>query len=319
MNKETKQAIATAVLNYMETTNASQADIARKTGVRKEYLVTILKEGSDFTYNAGKGKTGFIPVANFNKLADLVEYEYEKTYWEVQPTVQLTSMLSTLNDAKEYGATNVIIGDTGCGKTFTKELFAKRNPSDVFNVTIGSSDNIADIIDKTMSALSINSEARTKSKKLREIIKKLRYLKEAGYTPVIIYDEAEYMKQPALCNIKELYDHLLTYCSIILIGTPQLIANLETMRKRNKPGIPQLWRRLKFGVRMLPEIDRSYSLFLNDIDDKTLKSFLQRNCENYGELHDVMVPAMREADRLNESLTLPFVRTVLNLPETLYA
>lgn len=319
MNKETKQAIASEVIQYMETTKASQADIARKTGVRKEYLVTILKTNSDFSYNAGKGKTGFIPVTNFNKLADLVGYEYEKTYWEIQPTVQLTSMLNTLNDSKQFGTTNVIIGDTGCGKTFTRELFAKRNPSDVFNVTIGSSDNIADIIDKTMLALSINSEVRTKSKKLREIIKKLRSLKEAGYTPVITYDEAEYMKQPALCNIKELYDHLLTYCSIILIGTPQLITNIETMRKRNKPGIPQLWRRLKFGVRLLPEIDRSYTLFLNDIEDKQLKSFLQRNCENYGELHDVMVPAMREADRLDEKLTLPLVRTVLNLPESLYA
>ena len=319
MNKETKQAISQAVTNYIEEHNASQADVSRKTGVRKEYLVTILKKDSDFTYNAGRGKQGFIPVSNFNKLADLVEYEYEKTYWETQPTAQLSSMLNTLNDAKEFGVTNVIIGDTGCGKSYTRGLFAKHNPSDVFTVTIGSSDNIADIIDKTMQALSINSEARTKSKKLREIIKKLRYLKDTGYKPVIIYDEAEYMKQPALCNIKELYDNLLSYCSIILIGTKQLLTNIETMRKRNKPGIPQLWRRLKFGIRILPEIDRSYAQFLGDVEDKELKGFLQRNCENYGELHDVMVPAMREADRLNETLTLPLVRTVLNLPESLYA
>ena len=91
------------------------------------------------------------------------------------------------------------------------------------------------------------------------------------------------------------------------------------MRKRNKAGIPQLWRRLKFGIRMLPEIDRRFLLFLSDIEDKELKAFLQRNCENYGELNSVLLPALREADRTSQPLTLPFVRTVLNLPESLYA
>ena len=139
-------------------------------------------------------------------------------------------------------------------------------------------------------------------------------LKLQGLMPMIIFDEAEYMKQPALCALKELYDNLNKKCALVLIGTDQLIKNIERMRKRNKDGIPQLYRRIKFGIRVLPSIDTSFKEFLNSIEDKELVKFLKSNCDNYGELHDALVPAMREADRIGEPLTEKLVRKVLNIP-----
>ena len=41
--------------------------------------------------------------------------------------------------------------------------------------------------------------------------------------------------------------------------------------------------------------------------------FLRENCDNYGELHDVLVPAMREADITGEPLTVDFIKTVLDI------
>ena len=114
--------------------------------------------------------------------------------------------------------------------------------------------------------------------------------------------------------MKELYDGLIGCCSIVMMGTPQLLRNIDIMRKKDKPGIPQFYRRVKFGIRVLPDIDKSFKLFLNGID-ANLKKFLQDNCDNYGELHDVLVPAMREADRLGEPLTETLVRKILNMPE----
>jgi hypothetical protein len=118
---------------------------------------------------------------------------------------------------------------------------------------------------------------------------------------------------------KELYDGLLKYCAIILIGTDELLDKLDKMRKRKKEGMRQFYRRLKFTVRILPSIDTTFKMFLNDIEDKELKAFLQPNCDNYGELHDALVPAMREADRTGEQLTESFVRKVLNIPKTMFA
>ena len=53
--------------------------------------------------------------------------------------------------------------------------------------------------------------------------------------------------------------------------------------------------------------------FLDDITDREIVRFLTENCDNYGELHDVLVPAKREADITCEPLTVDFIKTVLNL------
>ncbi len=311
-----KQQIANAIKSYMNTHELSQADIAKKSGVRKEYINIILKPDSNFMYSAGN-KTGLIPEKHFYALAELVGISMEKAYWEIQTTDQLTNILSNLQTAKKAGSTLVIIGDTGAGKTFALDLFAKRHPQDVFTLKVGSSDNLGDIIDKIIEQLNITT-GKTKSRKIRDIAKKLKELKLLGHTPMIAFDEAEYMKQPALCACKELYDNIHEHCAMVLIGTDQLIDNIDRLRKRNKAGIPQFYRRIKFGIRNLPPIDRSFAIFLSDIKDRRLKSFLQRNCENYGELHDALVPALREADESGQPLTEQLVKTVLGIPESMY-
>ena len=102
---------------------------------------------------------------------------------------------------------------------------------------------------------------------------------------------------------------------MVLIGTDQLNAHLDKLRKKNKDGIPQLYRRIKFGIRILPSIDRSFKQFLNGItSDVKVIAFLREHCDNYGELHDVLVPALREADRSGEPLTENLIRTMLNMP-----
>jgi DNA transposition AAA+ family ATPase len=221
--------------------------------------------------------------------------------------------MATLEDAQSYGYTNVIIGETGCGKSYAARLFEQKNPKDFFLITVGQSDNLGDLLDKVIDKAKIKDVPRTKSKKLKCIADHMRRLKEDGNNPVIAFDEAEYMKQPALCAMKELYDNLNGFCAVQLIGTDQLLRKIEQLKKKNKDGIPQLYRRIKFGIRILPEIDRSFKQFLGEIDDKALKTFLQEKCDNYGELHDVLVPAMRESDRTGEPLTVDFIRKILNI------
>lgn len=309
MNNSTKQQIASALNTYIDKYQLTQADIARKANVRQEYLVSILK--NEFTYNAGK-KQGLIPDKYFNQLAQLIGFSTKKVYWQNRPTPQLTTALAILDEAKQFGYTRLIIGETGCGKTQSIDLFTRANPKDTYVVTVGSSDNLSDLIDKIIDSLNITT-GKTKSKKLRDIASKLRALRDEGLQPQIIFDESEYMKQPALCAMKELYDALNQLCSIVMMGTMQLVENLNRLRKRNKNGIPQFYRRVKFGIRILPRVDTSFKLFLNDIEDKELIRFLQKNCENYGELHDVLVPCLREADRLDTTINLGLVKQVLNL------
>jgi len=309
MKAEIKRQIIDALENYMTEYSVSQNEVAKRSGVNASYIIQMRKGEYSVAVN---GKTVEISDKHFEKIAELTGFQIRKNYWETKPTEQLMEIMSELEDAKQYGYTRTIIGDTGCGKSYAIELFRQKNPNDTFVVTVSQLDNIGDLLDKILDLLKI-APANTKSKKLKDIVAKLRNMKLEGAAPMLVFDECEYMKQPALCAMKELYDNLNKYCAIVLVGHYQLLNNIERLRKRNKDGIPQLYRRIKFGIRELAPIDRRYTLFLEGMDKK-LSKFLQMECENYGELHDVLVPALREAERTNETISEDFVRGLLNMP-----
>ena len=307
MTTEQKNKIVDALELYLTKFEMSANAFVDKTGINEAYITNI--RNRSFTVS----KTEIRPNW-FEAVATAIGYELHKQYWKTVFTTQTTTMLAHLQDAKDFGYTNVIIGETGSGKSYTAQLFANANPQHLFIIKVGSSDNLSDLIQKILDAAKIPT-AKTKSKNIGAIIKYFQKLKFEGHNPMIIFDECEYVKQPTLCMMKELVDGLLKKCAVILIGTDELTDKLDKMRKRKVEGIRQFYRRLKFTVRVLPSIDTTFKQFLNDVEDAKLRSFLQRNCDNYGELHDALVPAMRESDRTGQALTENFVRKVLNMPE----
>ena len=314
MKPEIKKQIIDALEYYMKEHNISQNEAASRSGVNASYIIQMRK--GDYTILTG-GKMVEISDKYFEKIATMVGFELRKSYWETRATEQLVEIIDILETAKKYGYTRTVIGDTGCGKSYAVDLFRQRNPNDTFVITVSQLDSIGDILDKILDLLKI-APSHTKSKKLRDIVAKLRDMKMEGASPVLIFDECEYMKQPALCAMKELYDNLNKYCAIILVGHYQLLKNLDKLRKKSKDGIPQLYRRIKFGICQLAPIDRNYTMFLDGIEDRKLRKFLQTECENYGELHDVLVPALREAENAGKSISEDFVRQLFNMPENRY-
>lgn len=309
MRNELKQQISGSLNNYLELHKMTASDFAKKSNVNQSYISQI-RQGK-YTTVAGDTEVE-IAQKYFERIAKIIGFQVEKSYWDTVPTAQFYSAMATLDDARNYSETNLIIGGTGSGKTYTAQLFAHQHPVDVFMITVGSTDNIGDLIDKITEVLHIAHPARTKSKKLRQIISAMREMRQSGGRPMLILDESEFMKMPALCSMKELYDNLNGVAAIVLIGTDQLLRNIEKMRKKNKDGIPQLYRRIKFGIRELPAIDRSFKDFINGLEPE-LQRFLKTNCDNYGELHDVLVPVYREAERSGQDPTESLVKTVLGI------
>ena len=310
MDLNIKLSVVEATKKYIELHSMTQSNIARISTVPEAHLVNILK--GEFTYSAGKDKTGNIPDKYFYMLAEMVDFQLQKKLWEFRQTPQMLQTLEILQDARENAVTRVIIGETGCGKSSTLSLFKKKHPADVFSVVVGSEDNLNDLLYKVCTTLRVPFKG-SKSSKIREIARTLEALRLNGRKPTLIFDECEYMKPAALCSIKEFFDYLDKKCSITLIGTEQLKQNIERLRNRDAKGIPQLYRRIKYGFRQLRPVDRKFSNFLQEIKDIKLKTWLQRNCANYGELHDALVPCMKESERLEHPLTLPFVLMVLGL------
>jgi DNA transposition AAA+ family ATPase len=312
METTLKNQIVAALEAYLNEHKMSANTFATKSGVNAS-IISNLRSGKT-TVSAGGGKEVEIADKYYAQIASAINFKLTKEYWKVIETRQTLLALSTLQDAKENGYTNVIIGETGSGKTFTADLFARQHPHDVFSLKIAQTDTITDVIDKIMDAAKINSSAKGKTRKINEIVKHMRKLKLEGHKPMIIFDEAEYMKQPCMCAIKALFDDINGECGIIIIGTPQLLRNLDRLRKKDKDGIPQFYRRIKFGIRHLDSVDRSFKQFFNElsITDKEVIRFISRECENYGELHDVLVPVLRELDRTGEDLSVANICKILN-------
>lgn len=312
MDLTTKLKIAKSTRDYIEAHSLTYTDVHRLASVPKEYMVQIQK--NIFTYNAGKDKQGDIPDKYFLSLGEMVSYDFIKKFWKIRNTPQMIETLAVLQDARETAVTRVVIGETGCGKSHTLGMFKKKNPADVFIVVVGSEDTLNDLINKVCRSLKV-PVIGSRSSRIRETSRALVLLKHNGRKPTLVFDEAEYMKTSALCSIKEYFDYLLKMASIVLIGTHQLVDNIEKLRKRDAKGIPQLYRRIKFGYRYLRPINRNFTDFLEDIKDRKLKNWLKDNCANYGELHDVLMPCYKEAERLEHPLDLKFVLMVLGLNE----
>lgn len=297
---------------WLEQTGFTAEEFAEKNNL-PNYLSGMRK--GKYTVSNGSGKETEIADKYFRIIAEAIDFSLEnKNLWQTRQTPQFMQMISYLEDAKQFGYTNIIIGGTGSGKTFCADLFVKQNPKDNFKITVGSMDTIGDLLDRLTASLRLNISG-SKSKKINAIVRELNIMRLNGRNPVIIWDEAEYMKQATLCNVKEMHDHLYGKCGLVLIGTDQLKLKIEKLKNKNSPGMPQFYRRVKYGIRELKPVDTRFKEFLDGISDKDLVRFLQAECENYGELHDALVPAMREAERLAEPLTENLVRKVLNLPK----
>lgn len=309
MNNRTRQAITAALQQYVrEDKRLSQNEIAEKLNMGVNYISAMIN---------GEDKVGNTTIKDgyWEDVAKLIGVSLQKEYWETKPTKQLYRVLSGLENARTNSSTVLLIGSTGSGKSYTTHIFRQKHAEDTYVVVVGQSDTLSDLIEKMTDATGTRVGSGSKRKRIQAVVETLKRKKRDGKHPVLIFDEAEYLRQPALCSFKELYDHLNGVCGLVMIGTEQLLDNLDRLRKRNKQGIPQLYRRLKFGIQRLEAIDTRFTEFLRDIEDRELVKWLRLNCENYGELHDVLVPALREADRMGKPLSMDLVRLVFNLDD----
>lgn len=314
MNIEIKNQIIAAVTSYMDEKFLTAADVAKKTKINTSYISQLLR--GQYVTNAGN-KTVEIADKYFNQLADFIGLKIEKPFWHIIPTEQFVSAITHLENAKEYERCGIIIGYTGSSKTTAVERFMKNHPVHTYLVTVNKLDTLPTIMERLLEAMGLNEKGRS-ANKLSRIIKHLQRLKHEGEKVIIILDEAENFKVSVFGMVKALYDGIINYASIMLIGTPELTDKMEKMKRADKDGMPQFCRRFKAGTLYLSPIDkRCFVEFFEKvgIEDKDFRKLLLQEADNYGELHDYLEPALKEADRLNQPLTEDFFRLFYNMPK----
>lgn len=305
MNNALKAQIAESAKAYLNDKSLSLNELARRADINQAYVSQILNQKTENN----------IADKWYYTLAKAIGYPIDVIYWDHVTTPQYLAIIAYLEEARETARNRILIGDTGCGKTYAISRYVTTKPLGTFRVTVSSLHSIHILIDDIMNAIGLEP-CGTPVTRLRNVAHKLSIFQMEGMKPLLIIDECENMKASAFGLVKSLYDHLEGVCPVVLIGTTQIKSKITNMLKLNKVGIPQFQRRFIAGERYLPAIDKTFNLFLNEkVEDKRLVNYLRRICNNYGELHDYLELAMKEADKRGTDLTYGFFCEVHGIKE----
>lgn len=311
MHEELKLQIISAAQEYAKQNNLSNNDVADKAKINAGYISNMFR--NQFTVQVS-GKTVEIADRWFYRLAEFCNLTIKKDYWPIVQTRQFVEVVSSLESAKKSGRISVIICDTGGGKTYSVEKFTHNHRQHTYKITVSDAHKLKDILVELLDQLHVPVQYGNAAK-IMAIANRLKELKRNGYQPQIILDEAENLKLPVIKSLKALYDFCNGYASITLIGTQQLIDDLIKMKRKNRGGVPQFYRRIKACIRNVSTSFDFTPFFEKHSVEKPLRRLLNELCENYGELHDYLEPALREADERDEPLTEDLFRLMYNMPK----
>ncbi len=247
-------------------------------------------------------------------------YKYQG--WKNVQTQQSREILTELIETKADARASMIISNTGDGKTTAIRLFKQKEPNHTYIFTLGDSYSLRSLLDEMHKALGIVGDYKYRHNDYRRhamqrIAQRILEIAAEGESPILIFDEAEHARIPVLKAFKELYDHIIMHCGIVLIGTHQLIQQLE--KKSLGQSIPQLKRRFKAGTRFVTTFNKSkdmrpfFDLYVKDLD---LRDTLVNICDNYGELHDYLDPFLRHCDKKGIEPTDAAFRLYHKIPKT---
>lgn len=318
MTNELKLQIANGVLAYAQANGLTNNDIARETGVNSGYLSNILR--LSFTNEVG-GKAVPIGDKHFYKLAAYANISVKKEYWKTVQTRQMMQAITALTDAKQHSRTAMIIQSTGMGKTKAADILCNKTPLHTYRLTVSSLYRLNDILAELADKLGVdfnNGYKLSQKTKVDLLAERLKTIYHNGGKPMIIFDEAENLKMPVINMLKGLYDVVNNYCAIVLIGTETLLVKLTHTRRNSVDAVPQFYRRFKVGLKRLSMLEKhiDFKPFFEAFGvDKGLQKLLISLCDNYGELHDYLEPALKEADERGELLTEDFFRLLYDIPK----
>jgi flagellar biosynthesis GTPase FlhF len=154
MDIEVKKQIVEASKAYASDNGLGQEAIAELAGINISY-VNAMWQGNLSVKGKGDKST---PIKDlyFKKVAGAVGVDCEHRYWDLVETPQFLEIYTELADSKNRGYMKMLIGETGCGKTYTVDRFARDYPANTYKVTVSNLYTIDDIINELCELVGVN-------------------------------------------------------------------------------------------------------------------------------------------------------------------
>jgi len=293
------------------TGNINQTQLARYVGVSGSYMSHIIR-GNWNEIPAGKDKVQLADTY-FIKMAEKVGHQLERTSWKHFDTDNYISMVTAIEDARKRGQNRIIDGETGSGKSYAIKRYQRDRPNGTIVVTCDSfmtntnftcalNDAVAGIPSRTMWVL------------VRNIEEQLMVMYDKGYSPVIIIDEAENLKDSSYGAVKAIIDRVAGKVPIVLVGANQYTQKIRNRAIRMQGCFPQIWSRFKGGMTDLfklnaEELKQVCAAF--GITSKEVIKHIAQRTDNWRDLSDHIKALINEHHETGRPIDLAMAQTLI--------
>ena len=278
LTQQDKDSIAEAARRYIKSKEISQSAFASLVEVDRATISHILN--GKYEIQAGKGKSASISDSKFLSIRRFLDGGKL-----IIRTSNYKDINGTLAFCKRFHKYRIIDGQTGAGKTFACEQFKRNNPIGTYLIRCSGDLTAKELMEAMGTATGVGTEGTRASIRVR-VVEKLKRMEE----PIIIFDEAENLKDSLYAMIKAVADDLKDIAGIVLIGANNSgHGYFEWMRRsaeRKRGCFPQVFSRFKshptvlgsIGQGDIEEVCRHYGF------DAQTRISLQESCKDMRDL-----------------------------------
>lgn len=159
--------------------------------------------------------------------------------YRLADTSARVNLMGYFTKMKEDSSVMWITGQAGVGKSTAAREYAERTP-DVFLLSCSQDMHRSDFMRELSAVIGLDNAGLNIRETLYAIIRHLVTLDR----PLLIFDEADKLKDNVLCYFITIYNELEDRCGIVLLSTDAIRRRIETGVSYNRIGYNELYSRI---------------------------------------------------------------------------
>ncbi len=225
------------VIRFMQENKISTRALARGIQYSHAAVVNYLKNKYD-------ADTKHLETAISEFIAKYEEKRSEQGDGEFIPIAAAMDLWETLEFAREEREIVVVIGNSGCGKTFAKRAWLKKNGHGCVSVECHVRMTGRGLILELLEAMGSQENEPTTRRAVAKLVKELQ-----KQPRMLIIDEADVLPIDGYELLRHIWD--MTSSPIVLIGMPALLEKMTTSKEHRH--LIRLYNRVGMGT-VLPDL-----------------------------------------------------------------
>jgi len=161
------------------------------------------------------------------------------TGWQIVETGAYREIWFAMEDAQEWRNVTWIVGDAGCGKTTTAQLYAQEH-REVFYVLCSEDMSKAEFIREIARTIGLKTDGYTLRDLWDIIIGNLIQME----SPLMVFDEADKLTDTVFHYFISFYNRLEEKCGIIFMSTDYIKRRMDLGLRHNKKGYNEIHSRI---------------------------------------------------------------------------